>query len=92
MRGLTTPAAGGTDLEAYILMGTEANALWNVAEATLKIEGVRTAHAVTGEFDVVALVSFLKIEDLGKIIEKIQHLKGVRGTETLISIPPPVGE
>jgi DNA-binding Lrp family transcriptional regulator len=79
-------------LEAYILMSTEANALWNVAESTLKIEGVKTAHAVTGEFDVVALVSFPKIEDLGKIIEKIQRLKGARGTETLIAIPPPVRE
>lgn len=79
-------------MEAYILMNTEANALWNVAESTLKIEGVKTAHAVTGEFDVVALVSFPKIEDLGKIIEKMQRLKGVRGTETLIAIPPPVRE
>lgn len=79
-------------MEAYILMSTEANALWNIAESTLKIEGVKTAHAVTGEFDVVALVSFPKIGDLGKIIEKIQRLKGVRGTETLIAVPPPVRE
>ena len=79
-------------MEAYILVNTEANALWNVAEVALRIEGVRMAHAVTGQFDVVALVSFPKIEDLGKIIEKIQHLKGVRGTQTLISIPPPVRE
>ena len=79
-------------MEAYVLMNTEANALWNVADSTLKIEGVKTAHAVTGEFDVVALVSFPKIEDLGKIIEKMQRLKGVRGTETLIAIPPPVRE
>jgi hypothetical protein len=41
-------------------MKTEANALWHVAEATLKIEGVKMAHAVTGQFDVVALVSFPK--------------------------------
>ena len=79
-------------MEAYILVSTEANALWSVAESTLKIEGVKTAHAVAGEFDVVALVSFPKIEDLGKILEKIQLLKGVRGTETLIAIPPPVRE
>ena len=79
-------------MEAYVLMNTEANALWNVADHALKIAGVKTAHAVTGQFDVVALVSFPKIEDLGKIIEKIQHLKGVRGTQTLISVPPPVRE
>jgi DNA-binding Lrp family transcriptional regulator len=73
-------------------MNTEANALWNIAESTLRIEGVKTAHAVTGEFDVVALANFPKIEDLGRIIEKIQRLKGVRETETLIAIPPPVRE
>jgi hypothetical protein len=84
--------ARGTGLEVHILMSTEANALWNVAEPTLKIEGVKTAHVVAGEFDVVALVSFPKIEDLGKILEKTQRLKGVRGTETLVAIPPPVRE
>jgi CheY-like chemotaxis protein len=42
------------------------------------IEDVKMAHAVTGQFDVIALVSFPKIEDLGKIIEKTQHLKGVQ--------------
>jgi DNA-binding Lrp family transcriptional regulator len=79
-------------LEAYILVSTEANQLWKVAESTLKIEGVKTAHAVAGQFDVVAVVGFPKIEDLGKILEKVQGLKGVRGTETLIAIPPPVRE
>lgn len=79
-------------MEAYILMNTEVNALWSVAEATLKIEGVKMAHAVTGQVDVVALVTFPKIEDMGKIIEKIQRLKGVRGTQTLIAIPPPIRE
>ena len=79
-------------MEAYILVRTEANQLWKVAESMLKIEGVKTAHSVAGEFDVVALMSFPKIEDLGKILEKVQRLEGVRGTETLIAIPPPVRE
>jgi DNA-binding Lrp family transcriptional regulator len=87
-----TLCLGGSDLEAYVLTNTEANALWSVAEATLKIEGVKMAHAVTGQFDVVALVTFPKIEDLGKVIEKIQHLEGARETQTLIAIPPPVRE
>jgi DNA-binding Lrp family transcriptional regulator len=79
-------------LEAYILVGTEANQLWKVAESTLKIEGTKTGHAVAGEFDVVALVSFPKVEDLGKILEKVQRLEGVRGTETPIVIPRQVRE
>ena len=79
-------------MEAYILIDTEASSLWSVAEAALKIEGVKTAHAVTGQFDAVVLVEFPKMDHLGKIIDKIQHLKGVHRTQTLIAIPPPVRE
>ena len=79
-------------LEAYILINTDPNALWQVAEATLKIEGAKMAHAVTGQFDAVVLVQFSKMDHLARIIEKIQHLKGVLRTQTLITIPPPVRE
>jgi len=79
-------------LKAYILMSTEASELWSVAEAALRIEGVGTADAVTGQFDAIALVDFSKMDDLGKIIEKIQRLKGVIRTQSLIAIPPPLRE
>jgi uncharacterized protein with GYD domain len=82
----------GYYLEAYILINTEANALWSVAEAALKIDGVKMAHAVTGQFDAVVLVEFPKMDNLGKIIDKIQHLNGVLRSQTLIAIPPPVRE
>ena len=73
-------------------MSTEASELWSVAEAALRIEGVKTADAVTGQFDAIALVDFPKMDDLGKIIEKIQRLKGVTRTQSLIAIPSPVRE
>jgi uncharacterized protein with GYD domain len=79
-------------LEAYILVNTEANALWQVAEAALKVEGVKMSHAVTGQFDAVILVQFPKMDHLARIIEKIQGLKGVIRTQTLMAIPPPVRE
>ncbi|HXX86845.1 MAG TPA: Lrp/AsnC ligand binding domain-containing protein [Candidatus Acidoferrum sp.] len=79
-------------MEAYILINTEANALWQVAEAALKVEGVKIAHAVTGQFDAVVLVQFPKMDQFGKIIERIQHLKGVLRTQTLMTIPRPVRE
>ena len=77
-------------MEAYILINAESGMIWEVAEATLKIAGVKMAHAVTGQFDVVAYVEFPKMDDLGKIIEKIQQLKGARRTQTLIAIPPTI--
>lgn len=77
-------------MEAYVLINAESGMIWEVAEAALKIEGVKMAHAVAGQFDAVAYVEFVKMEDLGKIIEKIQQLKGVRRTQTLIAIPPTI--
>lgn len=79
-------------MEAYILISSEPGIIWKVADATLKIEGVKMAHAVTGQFDAVAYVEFTKMEDLRKIIDEIQRLKGVRRTQTLIAIPPTVRE
>jgi DNA-binding Lrp family transcriptional regulator len=78
------------NLEAYVLVNAEPDMIWQVAEVMLKIEGVKMAHAVTGQFDAVAYVEFVKMEDLGKIIEKIQHLKGVHRTQTLMAIPPTI--
>ncbi|MEM2104494.1 MAG: Lrp/AsnC ligand binding domain-containing protein [Candidatus Bathyarchaeia archaeon] len=77
-------------MEAYVLVNTEPGMIWEVAEAALRIEGVKLAHAVTGQFDVVVYVEFAKVEELGKIIEKVQQTRGVRRTQTLIAIPQPI--
>lgn len=53
-------------LEAYVLINAEPGTIRKVAESTLKIEGVKMAHAVTGQFDAVAYVEFAKVEELGK--------------------------
>ena len=79
-------------MEAYILVNTEPNALWSVAEGALKMDGVKTAHAVTGQVDAVVLVEFPKMEYLGRIIDRIQKLKGVQRTQTLMAIPRPIRE
>ena len=79
-------------MEAYILVNTEANPLWGVAEGALKIDGVKMAHAVTGQVDAVILVEFPKMEHLARIIDRIQQLKGVQRTQTLMAIPRPIRE
>jgi len=77
-------------MQAYILVNTEPGKPWEVAEAALKIKGVKIAHAVTGQFDVVAYAEFTKMDDLGKLIEELQRLKGVRRTQTVIAMPPTI--
>ena len=74
-------------MQAYILISTEPGKPWEVAELALQINGVKTAHAVTGPFDVVIFVESNNIDDLGKLLEKIHSLEGVLKTQTAIAMP-----
>ncbi len=74
-------------LEAYIFINSDPGTLWEITEAALKIEGVKMAHAVTGQFDVVAYAEFANMDVLRGIIEKFQSLKGVQRTQTAVAIP-----
>jgi len=74
-------------LQAYILISTDPGKPWEVADSILKINGVKTAHAVTGPFDVVAFVEFTDIDELGVLLEKIHSLNGVLKTQTAIAMP-----
>ncbi|MCX8171406.1 MAG: Lrp/AsnC ligand binding domain-containing protein [Candidatus Bathyarchaeota archaeon] len=56
------------------------------------MRGLRGPYAVTGQFDDVIQVEFEKMENLGEVIEKIQNIRGVLRTQTLIVIPMPIRE
>lgn len=75
-------------MEAYIFINSDPRTLWEIAKAALKIEGVKMAHAVTGQFDIVAYAEFSSMDRLREIIEKFQALKGVQRTRTAVAIPP----
>ena len=74
-------------MQAYILISTESGKPWKVAESALQIDGIKTAHAVTGPFDVVAFVECTNIDELGKLLEKIHAINGVLKTQTAIAMP-----
>lgn len=73
-------------MQAYVMINTEPGRLWKVAEDAVRIPGVKMAHAVTGQFDVIAYIEFLRIEELGKIIDAIQSIDGVVRTHTAIAM------
>jgi len=75
-------------MEAYIFVNTAPDMLWKVADEALKIDGVKTAHAVTGQYDVVIHVVFENMETLGELIRKIHTLEGVMKTHTAVVVPP----
>jgi DNA-binding Lrp family transcriptional regulator len=74
-------------LEAFILVNTEAGLLWKVAEEAGSIEGVISANAVTGEFDVIIHAEYTKMSELKKIIDKLYATKGVLRTQTTVAMP-----
>ena len=62
--------------------------VWEIAEAALKIQGVKMAHAVTGQFDVIAYAKFADMVALREIIGKFMTINGVQRTQTAIVISP----
>ena len=75
-------------MEAYVFINSDPRILWQITEAILKIDGVKMAHAVAGQFDVVAYAEFANIDALRNIIDKVRSLKGVQRTQTAVAIPP----
>lgn len=74
-------------MEAYVLANSVPGMVWEIAEAALKIEGVKTVHAVTGQFDVIAYAEFANMDTLREIINRFMSLNGVQRTQTAIVIP-----
>jgi hypothetical protein len=68
-------------LEAYTFINADLGVHWKIVEAVLEmIEGVKIAHAVTGQFDVIAYAEFGNMDTLADSMEKFQPLKGVQRT------------
>lgn len=55
-----------------------------ISEAMLKIDGIQRVFEVTGEFDIVALLSAPDTQALNSCIEKTRMLKGTNRTNTMM--------
>ena len=74
-------------VKAYILANVEAGLGEDVIEALLAIEGVKSAHNVTGPYDVIAFVEVPDTGALGElVITKIQPIEGIAYTLTCVVI------
>jgi len=63
--------------------------VWKVADAMVLIDGVKMAHVVTGNFDVIAFAEYSNIDELTTLIQTVQALKGVKKTQTAVTMPKP---
>ncbi len=69
--------------KAYIMIEGAAGTIPAILKKLLTIEGVREAHAVTGQFDIIARVEAADVNAIGKMTYMtIQMIEGVIRTYT----------
>lgn len=74
-------------VKAYILANLEVGLGEDVIEALSALEGVKSAHNVTGPYDVIAFVEVPDTDALGElVINKIQPIEDIAYTLTCVVI------
>jgi len=71
--------------EAIALLST--NPALPTQEVSKKIQGipnVETIYEVTGEYDIVAVISGMSVVEVNECIEKIRRVEGIQKTNTMI--------
>lgn len=72
---------------AYVLIEGASDQTANIVKALQKVNGVKSAHAVTGPYDVIACVEAPDVGTVGAIVlSKIRTLKGVTRTVTCVAV------
>lgn len=74
---------------AYIMIKSSPGAEGDICTKVKKIKGVKSAHTITGPYDLIAYVEAESLELLGKTVtSKIQNLKGITDTMTCVVVDP----
>ncbi len=74
-------------ISVYILVEVEKGEPWRIASEISKIEGIKTAHTVTGQYDVIVYAELDSLETLKNVIKKIHTIEGIQHTQTAVCIP-----
>ncbi len=71
--------------EAITLLATNpAYPTQEVSKRIQQIPNVETIYEVTGEYDIVAVIGGINVEEVNECIEKIRHVEGIMKTNTMI--------
>ena len=74
-------------VSVYVFVQVEKGEPWKIAAELSKIEGVKTAHTVTGQYDVIVFVELDSLEILKDVVREVQQIDGVQRTQTAVCIP-----
>lgn len=69
-----------------MLIQGRAGTIWDAAKRIEEIEGVQTAHIVTGPYDIVVYIDLPSAEGLRHLTKLIHDIDGVDRTETCIAM------
>lgn len=73
--------------KAFILIETIVGRSKEVAAALRRLEGVKSVDAVTGPYDIIAIVEGETLADVGDlVISKIHPIAGISRTVTCLAI------
>ena len=71
--------------QAITLLATNpANPTQEVSKKIQSIPNVETVYEVTGEYDIVTVISGMNIMEVNECIEKIRRVEGIMKTNTMI--------
>jgi len=75
------------EIYVYIFLQVEKGEPWQIAAEVSKIQGVKTAHVVTGNYDIIVFAELASLESLKETIMKIHGISGVQHTQTAVCLP-----
>ena len=85
IRKFTVKIGVAEGAEAITLLATNpAFPTQEVSERIRAIPNVETIYEVTGEYDIVAVISGLSVAEVNECIEKIRRVEGIMKTNTMI--------
>ena len=72
--------------KAYVLIETAVGKTTDVLRSLQRVQGVREADAVTGEYDIVAVLEAENLEGIGKLVTgNIHAIGGIQRTKTFVA-------
>ena len=73
--------------KAYVLIETAVGKTKDVLKSLQQMKGVREADAVTGEYDIVAVVEAEDLNSIGELVTgNIHTIGGIQRTTTYLSV------
>ena len=71
---------------ALVLINADTDKVHELAEQMVDLDGITEVFSVAGRYDLIAVVRVRENEEVADVVgERMRHLEGIVGTETLIA-------